>query len=161
MTDPIRPTDDTARELARRLLAEARTAALGVIAGGEPLVTRIAFALGPDRLPLTLVSALSAHTAPLHGDGRASLLLGDPPARGDPLAGPRLTLQATARPLPREDRRHGELRAAWLDCHPKAALYIDFADFGFVAFDVRAGLLNGGFGRAYRLTPADMGLPAA
>ena len=43
-TDPIRPTDDDARDQARALIAQARFAALGVIdpATGAPMVTRIA-----------------------------------------------------------------------------------------------------------------------
>ena len=48
------------------------------------------------------------------------------------------------------------LRAHYLATHPKAKLYIDFADFNFVGFEVEAGHLNGGFGKAFRLTPADL-----
>jgi putative heme iron utilization protein len=48
------------------------------------------------------------------------------------------------------------LRAHWLKGHPKAALYIDFADFAFVRLTPESALLNGGFGRAFRLSPEDL-----
>jgi putative heme iron utilization protein len=73
-TDPIRPTDDEARALARELIDTARFGALGVTdpETGAPMVTRIAVVPGPDGLPLTLVSTLSSHTAALDAN---------PPAR--------------------------------------------------------------------------------
>lgn len=155
---PIRPTDDAARALARTLLAQARSAALGVIepATGAPFVTRIGLGLGPDGAPLSLVSDLAQHTAALRQNPACSLLVGDPGARGDPLTHPRLTLQARAEFVPREAPAHATLRAHYLQTHPKAKLYADFADFRFLRFSVWAGHLNGGFGKAYRLTPEDL-----
>jgi putative heme iron utilization protein len=48
------------------------------------------------------------------------------------------------------------LRDAWLARHPKAKVYIDLPDFAFVRLVPRSALLNGGFARAFRLTPADL-----
>lgn len=159
-TDPIRPTDEEARSLARALMEQARSAALAVVlADGSPMVTRVAFGLAPDRTPLTLVSDLAAHTGALRANPACSLLVGDPGERGDPLTHPRLTLQARARFLGKGDAGHDALAAHYLRDHPKAKLYIGFADFSFALFTVSAGLLNGGFGKAFRLTRADMGLP--
>ncbi|SFO90495.1 HugZ family protein [Tranquillimonas alkanivorans] len=158
-TDPVRPADDDARALALKLASTSRHAALGTLdASGAPSVTRIAFARPPDGVPLTLISDLSGHTAALRADPRASLLLGEPGERGDPLTHPRLTLQATARFVDRDGPDHPDLRITYLAQHPKAQLYVDFADFRFVRFDVAAAFLNAGFGKAYRLTPADLGL---
>ncbi|RMD89447.1 MAG: pyridoxamine 5-phosphate oxidase, partial [Alphaproteobacteria bacterium] len=61
----------------------------------------------------------------------------------------------------RSDPDHARLRALWLAAHPKAALYVDFADFGFIRFEVAGALLNGGFGKAWRLSAADLGLSGA
>ena len=47
-------------------------------------------------------------------------------------------------------------RDHWLKGHPKAALYIDFTDFAFVRLRPVSALLNGGFGRAWRLAPDDL-----
>jgi putative heme iron utilization protein len=150
--DPIRPTDDEARALARRLIVEARHGALAVtLAAGEPYVARVA--VGHDGgAPLLLVSTLATHTRALLARPGCALLLGEPGAKGDPLAHPRLTLLGQAR---RADKPAG--RAGWLASHPKAALYYDFEDFVLLRLEPREAHLNGGFGRAYRLTPADLG----
>ncbi|GHH00405.1 HugZ family pyridoxamine 5'-phosphate oxidase [Pseudodonghicola xiamenensis] len=159
-TDPIRPTDDEARTLAHDLLTGARSAALAVVLpGGAPMVTRVAFGLSPEGAPLTLVSSLAAHTAALQTNPACSLLIGEPGAKGDPLTHPRLTLQAHANFIAHEDPGYGKMAAHYLRDHPKAKLYIGFSDFSFALFSVSQGLLNGGFGRAFRLTPADLGLP--
>jgi len=155
---PIRPTDDEARAAAHRLLAGARSAALGVLdpATGAPFVTRIALGLDPDFSPISLVSDLAAHTAALRENPACSLLVGEPGPKGDPLTHPRLTLQARAEFVGRGTASHQTLRAHYLAGHPKAKLYVDFADFHFLRFAVDAAHLNAGFGKAYRLTPADL-----
>jgi len=154
--DPIRPTDDEARALALRLIDTARFASLGVIDPdtGGPMVTRIAMVPGPDHLPLTLISTLSGHTGALRANPACSLLIGEPGARGDPLTHPRLTLQARAEPADKS-----ALRAHYLSRYPKAQLYYDFNDFGLIRFAPVAGLLNGGFGKAFRLAPEDLAGP--
>ncbi|MEO0992151.1 MAG: pyridoxamine 5-phosphate oxidase, partial [Pseudomonadota bacterium] len=87
---------------------------------------------------------------------RCSLLVGEPGEKGDPLTHPRLTLIADARFVPHGDAAFRPLRDHYLTTHPKAKLYIDFADFSFALFDVTAAHLNGGFGKAYQLQPADL-----
>ncbi|WP_146346013.1 HugZ family pyridoxamine 5'-phosphate oxidase [Phaeobacter marinintestinus] len=160
MTDPIRPTDDDARQMARDLLAQARHAALAVVLpDGSPMVTRVAFGLGPDGHPLTLVSDLSAHTTALKANPNGALLIGEPGERGDPLTHPRLTLMAQARFLRKGDTGYDKTAAHYLRDHPKSKLYIGFADFSFAVFSTRQGHLNGGFGKAFVLTPKDMALP--
>lgn len=155
---PIRPTDTEARSLARGLIAHARFAALGVIDpdSAAPMVTRIAFGTTPQGQPLSLVSDLSHHTRALKAAPVASVLLGEPGRRGDPLTHPRLTLQATARFLRHGEDGHAELAAHYLRDHPKATLYIGFADFSFAVFTVDKAYLNGGFGKAFVLTADDL-----
>lgn len=155
--DPFREPDDDARALARRLLAGAPHGALAVLepGSGHPLATRVAVALDGAGVPLLLLSSLSGHTAALAADPRCSLLLGEPGA-GDALAHPRLTVIGRAVPLERASDAHAAARARWLERHPKAALYVDFGDFGFWRLEPERALLNGGFGRAYRLGAADL-----
>ena len=154
----IRPTDDAARALARALIDGASHGALGVIEPrtGAPMVTRIAVARDDDGGPMTLVSALSAHTAALRANPACSLLVAEPRRKGDPPAHPRLTLQCRAGFVPRPGADHDRLRALYLAQQPKAALYIDFGDFTLVRLAVTEAFLNGGFGQAYHLTPADL-----
>lgn len=158
MKPVIRPTDATACDLARSLLSQVRTAALAVLTDdGRPMVTRVAFGLGPAGEPLTLISDLSAHTRALRTNPACSLLVGEPGSRGDPLNSPRLTLQASARFVDHTALQYKEMAAHYLRSHPKAKLYIDFADFSFALFQVSQGHLNGGFGKAFVLTAPDMG----
>ena len=156
-THPIRPADDDARALARQLMTGAKTAALAVLTpeARTPFVTRIAMATAPGGALLTLVSSLSAHTTALRADPACALLLGEPGEKGDPLTHPRLTIEAIARPL----EKSGALVSLWLAHHPKAKLYADFADFRFFHFAPTAAHLNGGFGKAYRLSPDDLAAP--
>jgi putative heme iron utilization protein len=158
--DPVRPADDAARTLAREIALKARFGALGVIdpATGGPMVTRVATLWQADAegpAALILVSDLSLHTVALGRDPACSLLLGEPGAKGDPLTHPRLTLMARAGPADK-----AALRAAWLAAHPKAALYYDFADFRLLRLVPHLAHLNGGFGRAWRLSSADLARPA-
>lgn len=154
----IRPTDDEARALARDLLHNAKYAAIGVIdpASGLPMVTRIALATAPDGGPITLISDLSQHTRALRETPGCSLLIGAPGEKGDPLTHPRLTLQCAASFVEQTSAEHGALRGHYLEQRPKAQLYIDFADFRFVTFDIQDAFLNGGFGKAYHLAKTDI-----
>lgn len=153
MTNPIRPTDDEARALAASLINAARFAALGVLdpATGAPVVTRIALVPGPDGVPLTLISTLSTHTVGLAANPVCSLLIGEPGTKGDPLTHPRLTVQARAEPADK-----AALRDHYLSHYPKAQLYYDFGDFQLTRFQPERGFLNGGFGKAFHLTAADI-----
>ena len=157
-TSPVHPADDAARALARRLIDTARFGALAVTDPdtGAPTVSRIAIATDAAGRPVTLISDLSAHTAALRGAPRCALLLGEPGAKGDPLTHPRITLDCTARFPARGSAEETALRARYLAARPKAKLYADFADFSFVLFEPASARLNGGFGKAYRLTAADL-----
>ncbi|MBF9035003.1 pyridoxamine 5-phosphate oxidase [Rhodobacterales bacterium HKCCE2091] len=151
--DPFRETDDEARNLARSLLAAARHGALGVIdpASGRPSVTRVALAPHDRGAVLTLVSTLAPHTAALSAHPPCSILIGEPGPKGDPLTHPRLTIAADA-----EEADKSALKAHYLSANPKAGLYYDFADFRMFRLVPVSALLNGGFGRAYRLTADDL-----
>jgi len=170
MTEPlppkpnvIRPTNDDARALAQSLLAQATYAAIAVIdpATQTPMVTRIALATSVDGVPVTLISDLSHHTRALRKNPACSLLLGEPGDKGDPLTHPRLTLQCRAAFVEQTSPEHSALRTRYLAQRPKAQLYIDFADFRFVTFEIVDAFLNGGFGKAYTLAKADIIAPSA
>ena len=150
--NPIRETDDEALALARELSRETLGALSTIDPGsGYPAGSRVALIVdGSD--PVTLVSDLSHHTVAMGADPRCSVLVGTPPGKGDPLAFPRVTVFAEARAVERGSDEHMRLRAAWLEAHPKAALYIDFGDFRFWRLSVTRASLNGGFGKAYELS---------
>jgi len=154
--DPLLPVDAAARRLAKDLLRRARHGALATLdpATGEPLATRTALAGDMDGAPVILTSTLSAHTQALLKDPRCSILVGEP-GKGDPLAHPRLTVIGRAERIEAGETRE-RLKRRYLARHPKAELYVDFPDFSFWRLGVARASLNGGFGRAYAMTPADV-----
>lgn len=160
--DPHRDADREAIMQARAILETARNAVLAVLdPQGWPMVSRIALQTDAAGQPLAMLSGLALHTAALRADPRAALLLDAPTgngARGRDLTRARLSLQVEARPVAPEDDE--ALRRAWVRRDPKAAVYARLPDFRLWRMQPRAGLLNAGFGRAYRLSAADLALLA-
>ncbi|WP_342068706.1 pyridoxamine 5'-phosphate oxidase family protein [Yoonia algicola] len=152
MTDPINPTDDSARALAQDLLRTARFAALAVThpETQTPYVARVAM-LWHDGALLTLISTLSLHTKALAANPACAALIGEPDDKGDPLTHPRMTLMCTAHEVNKSTRRQ-----AWLAAIPKAQLYYDFSDFKMYQLSVSEAHLNGGFGKAFNLSADDL-----
>lgn len=155
---PYQPLDAAARGLIRDLMNETTHAALAVLRPGTavPSVSRIALATDATGQPISLISSLSDHSRALQNNPACALLIGDPGPKGDPLTHPRLTVHATAHMIARGTADHDALRQRYLSLRPKAKLYADFADFSFVRFEIEDGLLNGGFGKAYRIDATDI-----
>ncbi len=140
---PGRPQDFDPIAESKRILRSLRTATLATLTpAGAPFASLTTIATGHDGAPILLSSRLSAHTRHLDADPRCSLLLAQG-GRGDPLAHPRLTLVGAATRI--DDPR---IRARYLRRNPKAALYVDFPDFGFWRMSLESVHLNGGFARA-------------
>ncbi|MBD3763631.1 MAG: pyridoxamine 5'-phosphate oxidase family protein [Rhodobacterales bacterium] len=156
--DPVADADAATCTQARAMLAAARHAALAWLDAetGTPGISRIALGLDPAGVPVTLISALAPHVAGLRAQPMAAVMVGEPGARGDPLTHPRLMLRVRAEFVAPADPGRPALRDRWLADHPKAKLYVDFADFAFVRLHPVSGLWNGGFARAAQLTAADL-----
>jgi heme iron utilization protein len=154
---PIRETDDDARGLAKTLLRDARFASLAFtdIPTGGHSISRIIVASIPNQGLVTLISDLSAHSQALALDKRCALLIGEP-GKGDPLAHPRMSIIADAIRLPERMKENETLVEPFLAMHPKTKLYFNFLDFAFWRFSISRVDLNGGFGKAYNLTPDDI-----
>ena len=122
------------------------------------MTSRIALQTDPQSCPLALLSGLALHSRALARDPRAALLIDAPEAertRGAALAHARLSLRVRAERVP-EDAGTEALRAAWRARDPKAAVYLGLPDFSFWRLVPQDGLLNAGFGRAFRLTGAQI-----
>ncbi len=149
--DPINPTDDDARALARSILDQARFGALAVtMPDGRPYIARVAL-LADQGTVLTLISTLSTHTTALQANPICAVLLGEPGDKGDPLTHPRMTLICAAAAA--DKTAHREM---WLTAIPKARLYYDFTDFLMFRLTPTEAHLNGGFGKAFRLSGDDL-----
>lgn len=155
--DPVAAANDEARRIAQGLLQLPHAAlAYSDPESGTPGISRIAFGLAPDGGALTFVSTLAPHFHGLNKFADCSILLGEPGSKGDPLVHPRLMLRAKATIVEPEAAERPALRDAWLVRHPKSKLYVDFADFFFVRLAIQSALLNGGFGKAFRLSADDL-----
>lgn len=154
--DILRETDDEAIRLAKTLLRTSRHGAIAVLdpQTGAPVATRVAVASDHDGTPIILVSGLAAHTRGITADPRCSLLLGET-GKGDPLAHPRMTITCRAARVEREDPTYDRIRGRFLSHNPKSKLYVDLGDFSFFRLEVQTISLNGGFARAYALTPRE------
>ncbi|MEM6423014.1 MAG: pyridoxamine 5'-phosphate oxidase family protein, partial [Pseudomonadota bacterium] len=150
--------DDDARRLAQTLLRTERHGALATLdpATGWPNASRVSVATAMDGHPLFLASQLSPHFGAMQADGRVSLLLGSP-GKGDPLAHARMTVIGRAAILEGEARERNMRR--FLARQPKAELYAFFGDFALWQLSIERVSLNGGFGKAYEMTAADMLTP--
>lgn len=154
----LQPVDDKTRRFAKELIRTARFAALGTVdaESGGPWVSRVSIATFADGNPGFFISALAAHYPNLVNDSRCSLLIGEP-GKGDPLAHARVTLIGTATKL-QDGPARDSFRARYRERNAKSKLYEDLPDFSYWRFEPKRISLNGGFGRAYALTPADLAL---
>lgn len=155
--DPVQPADPAAMALAQGLLTTGHAALAWTDPDtGTPGISRIAFARDPELGLMTLISGLAPHFRALRTHPACALMLGEVGEKGDPLTHPRLMIQARASFLHPDDPARPALRARWLERNPKATIYIDLPDFAFVRLTPLSALLNGGFGRAHRIDPADL-----
>lgn len=157
-SNPVAAADDVARAQAMAMMRAARHAALAYLDPdcNAPGISRIAYGVDMAGHPLTLISALAAHARALQANPVCAVMLGEPGEKGDPLTHPRLMIRAEAQFVAGDAPERAALRAHWLKGHPKAALYVDFADFSFVRLQPLSALLNMGFARAYQLTAQDL-----
>src|SRR5262249_49150321 len=94
----MEPTADfDPRRSARKLLREARSAALATLkpGSGDPYCSLVNAATAAAGSPLLFISRLAVHTRNILADPRVSLML-DERREGDPLEGARVMLMGTA-----------------------------------------------------------------
>jgi putative heme iron utilization protein len=136
---------------ARRLLRSVRSGCLATSAAGQPFASLVTPASMPDGSILLLLSQLSEHTRHLKADPRCSVMVTGVAETANPQTAPRVTITGLA-----EMVAEPALKARYLAVHPYASLYADFGDFATWRIRPVAGLLVGGFARAFRLKTADL-----
>lgn len=100
--------------------------------------------------PVFFISTMAMHTHNLEADPRASLLITQPDAEGDPLGSARLTLLGPARPV-----EAAEVRELYLSRYENARHWQDFSDFAYYRLEVEALYFIGGFGVMGWVSAAD------
>ncbi|WP_316239326.1 HugZ family protein [Bradyrhizobium sp. SZCCHNR1015] len=134
------------------LLRRSRQGALAtlMVGSGDPYCSLVNVATASDGAPIILISRLAVHTRNVLADSRVSLML-DERAPGDPLEGSRIMLSGKAEQATDDNREM--LRRRYLNAHPSAADYADFADFSFFVIRPSGAHLVAGFGRIVDLKP--------
>ena len=142
---------------ARQLLRRARTATLSTLNrdDGVPYASLANVATDVRGWPVILISALAWHTKNLLSDGRASLLVAEPSAKGDALTGPRVTIMGRFAKVENE-----ALARRYLARHPWARHYSGFGDFAFWRLEPSRAHAVAGFGRIETME-ADEVFPSA
>jgi len=87
---------------------------------------------------------MAMHTQNLQADPRASLLVTQEDAGGDPLGASRVTLVGNVLPVP--DAEVAEARELYLAHHANSKYWVDFEDFSFYRMTVVDVYYVGGFG---------------
>jgi putative heme iron utilization protein len=134
-------------ERARTLLHLGRVGSLSTLSRkrpGFPFGSLMPYALDGAGRPVFLISTMAMHTQNLQQDGRASLLVMQPEASGDPLGAARVTLVGNVSPIAKAEV--GEARGLYLERHENSKYWVDFDDFSFFAMDVVDVYYVGGFG---------------
>jgi heme iron utilization protein len=134
-------------ERARTLLHLAPVGSLSTLSRkrpGFPFGSLMPFALDGAGRPVFLISTMAMHTQNLQQDGRASLLVTQPEASGDPLGAARVTLVGNVSVVAAAEA--GEARRLYLERHENSKYWVDFDDFSFFAMDVVDVYYVGGFG---------------
>jgi len=134
-------------ERARTLLHLGRVGSLSTLSRkrpGFPFGSLMPFALDGEGRPLFLISTMAMHTQNLQQDPRASLLVTQAEAGGDPLGAARVTVVGNASVLAGD--QVAEARGLYLDRHPNSKYWVDFDDFSFFRLEVLDVYYVGGFG---------------
>ncbi len=134
-------------ERARTLLYLARVGSLSTLSRkqpGFPFGSVMPYALDEQGRPIFLISTMAMHTQNLKADQRASLLVTQNDADGDPLGSSRVTLIGNAQPVP--EAEVGDARKIYLTSHANSKYWVDFEDFSFYRLDVLDVYYVGGFG---------------
>ena len=134
-------------ERARTLLHLSRVGSLSTLSRkrpGFPFGSLMPYALDGAGRPLFLISTMAMHTQNLQQDARASLLVTQPEAEGDPLGAARVTVVGNAATLAAPEI--AEARGLYLERHPNSKYWVDFDDFAFFRMEVVDVYYVGGFG---------------
>src|SRR5579871_3546929 len=111
---------------------------------GFPFGSVMPYGLDDRGRPIFLISTMAMHTQNLQADPRASLLVTQDDAGGDPLGASRVTLVGTVLPIPQA--RAAEARKLYLARYANSKYWVDFEDFSFYRMDVVDVYYVGGFG---------------
>src|SRR5689334_5933776 len=134
-------------ERARTLLHVSRIGSLSTLSRkqpGFPFGSVMPYGLDNRGRPIFLISTMAMHTQNLQADPRASLLIVQPDASGDPLGASRVTLLGNVAPIAKPEV--AAARKLYLERYANSKHWVDFEDFSFHRMDIVDVYYVGGFG---------------
>src|ERR1700730_2668674 len=134
-------------ERARTLVHVSRIGSLSTLSckqPGFPFGSVMPYGLDEHGRPVFLISTMAMHTHTLQADPRASLLVTQPEASGDPLGASRVTVIGNVLPIPELDV--AEARKLYLARYDNSRYWVDFEDFSFYRMEVVDVYYVGGLG---------------
>src|ERR1017187_6999796 len=134
-------------ERARTLMYLGRIGSLSTLSRkqpGFPFGSVMPYGLHERGRPIFLISTMAMHTQNLQSDPRASLLVTQDDADGDPLGASRVTLVGNVLPIPQSEV--AEARKLYLARYANSKHWVDFEDFSFYRMEVVDIYYVGGFG---------------
>ena len=111
---------------------------------GFPFGSVMPYGLDDRGCPIFLISTMAMHTQNLQGDPRASLLVTQPEASGDPLGASRVTLLGNVVPIAKGEAAGA--RKLYLERYANSKHWVDFEDFSFYRMEIVDVYYVGGFG---------------
>ena len=139
--------EPTFGERARTLVYLGRVGSLSTLSRkqpGFPFGSVMPYGLDDHANPIFLISTMAMHTQNVQANPRASLLVTQPDANGDPLAASRVTLIGNVLPVP--EAEVAEARKLYLACYADCKYWVDYGDFSFYRMNVVDIYYVGGFG---------------
>jgi len=143
---PIIP-EPSFSERARTLVHIGRIGSLSTLSRkqpGFPFGSVMPYGLDAHGRPIFLISTMAMHTQNLQADPRASLLVTQPDASGDPLGASRVTLIGNVQTIPKP--QIADARTLYLERYANSKYWVNFEDFAFYRMDVIDIYYVGGFG---------------
>jgi putative heme iron utilization protein len=146
-TDQPAAPEPSFSERARTLAYLGRIGSLSTVSRkqpGFPFGSVMPYGLDTNGRPIFLISTMAMHTQNLKADPRASLLVTQADAGGDPLGASRVTVIGNALPIPAPEV--ADARTLYLERYANSKYWVDFDDFSFYRMDVVDVYYVGGFG---------------
>jgi heme iron utilization protein len=134
-------------ERARTLVHLGRIGSLSSVSRrqpGFPFGSVMPYSVDEHGRPIFLISTMAMHTQNLKADPRASLLVTQSNAEGDPLGAARVTLLGNA--LTVREPELEQARKLYLERYENSKYWVDYEDFSFYRMEVVDVYYVGGFG---------------
>jgi hypothetical protein len=154
--------EPTFAERARTLVHLGRIGSLSTLSRkqpGFPFGSVMPYSVDEHGRPIFLISTMAMHTQNLKAEPRASLLVTQPAADGDPLGASRVTLLGNVLTVAEPER--AQTRKLYLERYENSKYWVDYEDFSFYRMELVDVYYVGGFGVMGWVAAAEYGAAQA